>query len=199
MISYIEGRLVQKNPTHLVVDVGGVGYSINIPLSSYGYIGELGSPIKVLIYFHVREDDHQLYGFMTEEERELFKLLISVSGMGPKLAQSILSGVSVEEFKDAIARNDLSVLTSISGIGKKTAQRLIFELREKLRAIKVEEEKAPVPTISYESGVVKEAVLAMVSLGFKQDMARRVVGKVVEQSEGEPSVEDLIKRALRHA
>lgn len=196
MISYIEGKLVEKSPIHLVVDVGGVGYSINIPLSSYKRIGEVGSSIKVLTYFHVREDDHQLYGFMTEEERELFKVLISVSGVGPRLARSVLSGVSVEEFREAIARNDWTALTSVSGIGRKLAQRLVVELREKLGM--VETERGAVPLTDYKLDTVKEAILAMVSLGFKPEIARKAVQKVLKEAEEELSLEDLIKRALRH-
>ncbi|MFQ6093465.1 MAG: Holliday junction branch migration protein RuvA, partial [bacterium] len=113
------------------MDVNGIGYGINIPLSSYQQVGSLGSEVHLLTHLHVREDILQLYGFTTEEERELFQMLVAISGIGPKMALSILSGISVEDFQRAIVSNNVDVLVSISGIGRKTAQRLIVELKEK--------------------------------------------------------------------
>lgn len=128
MIAYLSGKLAQKGPTHLVVDVGGVGYFVHIPLSSYDRVGEVGEQVHILTYLHVKEDGMELFGFATEEERELFRTLVSVSGVGPKLAQAVLSAMSPEEFRRAVAKNDLGRLTSVPGIGRKTAQRLTFFL-----------------------------------------------------------------------
>ena len=124
MIAHIRGLLTDKNPTHIVVDAGGVGFSIRIPLSSYRAFGDVGEEINVLCYLHAREDSLQLFGFATEQERELFQLLISVSGIGPRLAQGILSGMSVEDFKHALVNKDLIALTSAPGVGKKTFRQL---------------------------------------------------------------------------
>ena len=131
MIAYLSGKLAQKAPTHLVVDVGGVGYFVHIPLSSYDRVGDVGGTVHILTYLHLREDGAELFGFATEEERELFVTLISVSGVGPRLAQAVLSSMSPDEFRRAVTRNDLRRLTAVPGIGRKTAQRLVLELREK--------------------------------------------------------------------
>ena len=145
MISYLRGNIVRKSPAELVIDVNGVGYSVTIPLSTFETLGETNGPTTILTYMHVREDIMQLYGFATEGERELFKMLISVSGIGPKMAQGILSGLSAPELREAIIRGNLAALTAISGVGKKTAERIIIELRDKLT--KVEPfDSAVVPT-----------------------------------------------------
>jgi Holliday junction DNA helicase RuvA len=174
-----------------------VGYAVNIPLSSFQRIGSLGSEVHLLTYLHVREDILQLYGFTTEEERELFQMLISISGIGPKVAQSILSGISVEDFKNAIASNSVDVLIAISGIGRKTAQRLIVELKEKIGDT-VEDISAVVPTKKADAALVEEAVLALVSLGYKRVKAKAAVEKVLEDESGPLPVEEVIKLALRH-
>ena len=132
MIAYLQGTIVQKNPTDLVIDVNGVGYAVNIPLSTFEKLEHSTGTVKIFTYLHVREDIMQLYGFATEAEREIFRLLISVSGIGPKMAQGILSGLSINEFKQAILDGNIPALTSISGVGKKTAERLVIELRDKL-------------------------------------------------------------------
>jgi Holliday junction DNA helicase RuvA len=123
MIAYLQGRLVQKTPTHLILDVNGVGYLVHIPLSSYDKAGSPGDVVRVLTYLHVREECMELFGFMTEEERELFKSLIVVSGVGPRLARSILSGLNVADFQRAVSREDVRLLTSIPGVGKSTSKR----------------------------------------------------------------------------
>jgi Holliday junction DNA helicase RuvA len=132
LIAYLEGKLVEKNPTLLVLEVNGVGYSVNIPVSTYSNLGEVGQTVKVLTFQQVREDELKLFGFSTRPEKELFGLLISVNGVGPKVALSILSCIPVGEFQRSVLQEDLDALTSISGVGKKTAQRLIVELKEKL-------------------------------------------------------------------
>lgn len=198
MISSLRGRLIQKNPTRLVVDVNGIGYGINIPLSSYQQVGSLGSEVHLLTHLHVREDILQLYGFTTEEERELFQMLVAISGIGPKMALSILSGISVEDFQRAIVSNNVDVLVSISGIGRKTAQRLIVELKEKFGDVG-EDLSAVTPTQQAEATLVEEAVLALVSLGYKRVKAKAAVQKVLGTGSEPLAVEEVIKRALRHA
>ena len=132
MISYIKGTLVEKAPARIVVDNSGLGYEILLPLSSYDMIGDIGSEVLVYTHFHVREDSQTLFGFATTKERKLFQMLISVSGIGPRSALTILSGVSVDDFCDAVAREEEAFLTAISGIGRKTAQRLIVELKGRI-------------------------------------------------------------------
>jgi Holliday junction DNA helicase RuvA len=202
MISYIEGRLAEKNPTNIILDVGGVGYGINISLTSFQKIGDIGSVVKLLTYLHVREDILQLYGFVSKEEKELFMLLISISGIGPKLAQGILSGMSPNELRQAILKSDLEALTSIPGVGKKTAQRLFVELGEKLGRLEKSEDKLILEDFASlnasQIGIVEESILALVSLGYKRSMASEAVKKVIKESSEELTLENLIKRALRH-
>ena len=206
MIAYLEGKLIEKNPTHLILEVNGVGYSVNIPVSSYADIGEIGQTVKVLTYQYVREDELKLYGFSSRQEKDLFELLISVNGVGPRLALGILSSISVGDFQRSILREDMDVLIHISGVGKKTAQRLIVELKEKLGKVDLGVEKG----IEVEERIdvpVDEAVLALVSLGYNKLDARKAVQLVMSEanlkvnSETEESlpVEELIKRALKYA
>jgi Holliday junction DNA helicase RuvA len=197
MISYLFGKLVHKTPTELVIDVNGVGYQVNIPLSTFEQLENADGEIKILTYLHVREDLMQLYGFATEAERELFRLLISVSGVGPKMAQGILSGLSTPELRQAILDGNLAALTSISGVGRKTAERLVIELRDKLAKTDVAE-SVPIPS-SKQLKVRAEAVVALMSLGHSRQSAEKALLAVMkETTEKELSVEELIKRALRH-
>ncbi|HIE03884.1 MAG TPA: Holliday junction branch migration protein RuvA [Candidatus Latescibacteria bacterium] len=189
MIAYLSGKLAQKGPTHLVVDVGGVGYFVHIPLSSYDRVGEVGEQVQILTYLHVKEDGMELFGFATEEERELFRTLMSVSGVGPKLAQAVLSAMSPEEFRRAVVRNDLGRLTSVPGIGRKTAQRLVLELREKFG-----EEVQVAPEVK---GASDEAFLALLSLGMRDSEARMALAKARGRLGKEASIEELIREALK--
>lgn len=194
MISYLSGTLAEKSPTHLVVDVGGVGFSVQVPLSTYERAGQVGQPIKLLTYLNVREDALQLFGFLTEGERDLFALLISVNGVGPQVAQKILSGVTVNDFKRFVAAGDGRRLTTIPGIGKKTAERLVMELRDRIGEVQgVEEER---PGGRRPAGRTQEAVLALVALGATQASAEKAVAAVVDE-DGDLPVEQVIKRALR--
>ena len=199
MIAYLEGKLIEKNPTHLILEVNGVGYSVNIPISSYTKIGEVGQSVKVLTHQYVREDELRLYGFASRQEKGLFELLISVNGVGPRVALGILSSIPVGDFQRSVLGEDLDVLTHISGVGKKTAQRLIVELKEKLGKVDLGmdreagvEERIGVP-------VDEEAVLALISLGYNKLDARKAVQKVHSESEESLPVEELIKRALKYA
>lgn len=196
MISFLRGTLVEKNPTVLVLDVGGVGYAVHIPLSSYQRIGPVDSEITLLTYLHVREDILQLYGFASDEERRLFQMLIAISGIGPRMAQTILSGIPVADFRQAVKADDVDLLVTVPGIGRKTALRLIVELKGKFSDA---DEEAVTPVISGKADrtLVEEAVLALVSLGYKRAQARETVQKILESGQGPLPIEELIKTALR--
>ena len=197
MIAYLEGKLVEKNPTHLILEVNGVGYSINIPVSTYSSLGEAGQTVKVLTCQQVREDELRLYGFSTKPEKELFELLINVNGVGSKMALSILSCVPVEEFQRSVLQEDLDVLTAISGVGKKTAQRLIVELKEKLSKVDLGERKELKEKETVFVPALDEAIMALVSLGYTKPDAKKALERVVKDTKESLPVEELIKRALK--
>jgi len=194
MIAKISGRLLEKSPTRILVEVGGIGYEIHIPLSTFDKMGAVGENIGVLTYLHVREDVLQLFGFATAGEKQLFQHLLSVSGIGPKLAQSILSSSPVEMFCRHITKNDIAALTEISGIGKKTAERLVLELRDRLARWMPETAASATPT---PSAIEEETIAALVSLGYTRSSAQKAVEQVKKEA-GELPVEELIKRALRY-
>ena len=193
MIASITGKMTHKSPTWIVVESGGIGFHISIPVSSYDAFGETGRDVRVLTHLHVREDALQLFGFATGAERRLFLLLISVSGVGPRLAQGILSGIAVEDFEKAVRGNDLAALTKVPGIGKKTAERLVLELKEKIGEFKFSgEQGAP----SEKTPMEEEAVLALVSLGYRRAQAQEAVQKIMKQDRS-LSLEETLRRALR--
>ncbi|MGB7062876.1 MAG: Holliday junction branch migration protein RuvA [Candidatus Zixiibacteriota bacterium] len=198
MIAYLEGKLVEKNPTLLILEVNGVGYAVNIPVSTYGSLVETGQMVKILTYQHVREDELKLYGFSTKPEKELFELLIAVNGVGPRMALSILSCISVQEFQRSVLQEDLDVLTAISGVGKKKAQRLIVELKEKLGKVDLGERKDLREEEAILTPAVDEAALALISLGYTKVDARRALDKVTEETKEALPVEELIKRVLKY-
>lgn len=191
MITYLQGALVEKNPAYAVIDIAGVGYHVWIPLSSYQALGETGSDIRLFTHLVVREDDLQIYGFATRRERSLFQLLIGISGVGPKLAQTILSGLAADQLERAVVAQDPETLTAIPGVGRKTAQRLILELKDKIALTEAVEGKS----MTF-SGPEEEAVLALVSLGYSRARARKVVSEVMRQDAAD-SVESIIRQALR--
>jgi len=193
MIASISGKLIRKNPTWIVVESGGIGFHISIPLSSYDAFGETGRDIRVLTHLHVREDALQLFGFSSEAERKLFLLLISVSGIGPRLAQGILSGIAVGDFEQAVRGNDLDSLMKVPGIGKKTAERLVLELKEKIGEAGSTAEPSAAPD---RSPLEEEAVLALVSLGYKRAQAQEAVRKTLKQDRS-MTLEETLRRALR--
>jgi len=198
LIAYLEGKLVEKNPTLLILEVNGVGYAVNIPVSTYGSLVETGQMVKILTYQHVREDELKLYGFSTKPEKELFELLIAVNGVGPRMALSILSCISVQEFQRSVLQEDLDVLTAISGVGKKKAQRLIVELKEKLSKVDLGERKDLREEEAILTPAVDEAALALISLGYTKVDARRALDKVTEETKEALPVEELIKRVLKY-
>lgn len=197
MISFLHGTLEEKQPTHAILNVGGVGYEVIIPLSSYDRLPKAGELCRILVYDHVREDSHQLFGFMTEAERKLFVMLMTVTGIGPKIALSALSGMSVRELKAAIAQRDAKRLSSISGVGKKTAERMIVDLRDKLEPAEALEAVSGTGAPVESDVKLRDAVLALISLGYKraeaQDMASRVMARA---DSGDLSVEAIVRHAL---
>ena len=192
MIHSICGRLVQKTPTTVVLETGGIGYEIHIPVSSFDVLCPEGQEQKLLTHLHVREDAMQLYGFSSEGERKLFLNLISISGIGPKLAIGVLSGASPDEFKAAVHREDVAALSRIPGVGKKTAQRMIVELKEKIGPPEREGGSSAVS----ESSAGHEALLALVSLGYKELQAEKVIRRMLNEDANLP-IEEIVRRALR--
>jgi len=174
MIAHLSGTLLSKQATSVILDVAGVGYEVTIPLSTFYDLEDLGSPVQLRIYTHVREDALQLFGFKTARERELFMRLISVSGIGPKLGITLLSGMSADEMIASIRTNNLARLTLIPGVGRKTAERPVVELREKVAALsspELEEElgaKAEVRTVPTEDSVRADALSALLNLGYQR-------------------------------
>lgn len=195
MVSYLEGRLAAKSPTHLIVDVGGVGLYVHIPLSSYDGAQEVGKTVRVLTHLHVREDAMALYGFMTQAERDLFEMLISVAGIGPPLGQKILSGVSVADFQRLVFAEDIKGLTRIKGIGQRLAQRLVLELKDRVGTLAPEGLEE---TVSEEAlDQLEEATRALIGLGTNPLQARRVVALVIKEGGDEVAVEEVIRLALK--
>lgn len=199
MITSLRGTLTRKSPTEIVVDVQGVGYGISIPLSTYEALGDVNAPVFLFTYLHVREDALQLFGFASEEERNLFRVLISVTGIGPKMAQSILSGISGAELRIAILQGNFAMLTAIPGVGRKLAERLVVELRDKIGKVSAGSSILSAPTDA-KIQVRTEALLALTSLGYNRTSAERAIKTAIkDNADVEASVETLIKAALRHA
>jgi holliday junction DNA helicase RuvA len=198
MIGYLNGKLIEAVPTQVSVEVHGVGYDVLIPLSSYNKLPSPGQEIKLLTHLVVREDAHVLYGFISHPERELFRLLIgTVSGIGPKIALNILSGISVTAFRGAVANGDVKALSQISGVGKKTAERMVVELRDKVGAAGAWEASSAQRGLSVEDQKVNDAVLALMALDFKQIEAHEAVRKAQAVLGLQATVEDLVRACLR--
>src|ERR1700680_3705025 len=195
MITFLDGRLTSALPTQAIVDVGGVGYEVFIPLSSYDKLPAVGQPIHILTHLAVREDAHLLYGFMSAAERDLFRLLLNnVSGIGPKIALAVLSGMSVANFKAAVVNSDVVSLAKISGLGKKTAERIVLELKDKLGVAAAWEAATAAHAPTREEEQANEAVLALIALGYKQVDAHKAVRDVQGHAK---SAEELVKLALK--
>ncbi len=194
MIDYVTGKIEQKNPTTIVVDVNGIGYHISTSVQTYEKIPGVGEQVKIKTYLHVREDILQIYGFADEKERSVFLGLISISGVGPKQAQSILSGIPIIELVQAISEADVNRLTTISGVGNKTAQRLIIELKEKFKSLGLIDESSEM-TVQL-SSLEHEAIMALVSLGYRKQTAEKALIKI-RGKEKVLSVEEMIKKVLQ--
>jgi Holliday junction DNA helicase RuvA len=197
MITFLRGHLAESFPNRAVVDVGGVGYGVHIPISTYDALPGVGQPVRLLTHLQVREDAHDLYGFASEEERDLFRLLINqVSGIGPKLALAVLSGMPVATFKACVARNDLAALSRIKGVGKKTAERIVVELRDKVGVAAAWEAATAGQTPPLQSHA-NDAVVALVSLGYRQPDAHKAVEQFLKDTSGEPGTDVILRGALR--
>jgi len=199
MIARLSGTLAAKAPTEILIDVHGVGYSVSVSLATFEVLGDVDAPVTLFTFLHVREDAQQLFGFASEAERNLFRMLISVNGIGPKIAQGILSGIQVDALKNYIAVGDLRALTAIPGIGRKIAERLLVELRDKIGKL---EPSSPllVNATGEQSRVRSEALLALTSLGYSRASAEKAIRAALGAStEAETTVESLIKASLRHA
>lgn len=198
MITFLRGQLVEALPTQAVVEVQGVGYNVLIPLSSFSKLPAPGHEVKLLTELVIREDAHTLYGFMSEGERDLFRLLMNtVSGIGPKLALNILSGMNPVTFRGAVANGDVKALSSISGVGKKTAERIVVELRDKVGAAGSWEASSAKHGLSEADQKLNDAVLALMALGTKQPDAHEAVKAAVAMLGGEATVEQLVRASLK--
>ena len=198
MITFLRGTLQEVLPTQVTVDVGGVGYELLIPLSSFNKLPQPGHDLHILTHLAIREDAHVLYGFMTVQERELFRLLINtVSGIGPKIALNILSGMNVTAFRGAVANGDVKALSQISGVGKKTAERIVVELRDKVGAAGAWEASSAQRALSPADQKMNDAILALIALGFKQTDAHDAVRAAVEKLGPEAGPDDLVRASLR--
>ncbi len=197
MITFLHGKIVEKKPTRIVLDVGGIGYEVHIPLSSYDCMPPVEGMCHILTYDCVREDSHQLFGFMTDAERQMFVMLMSVSGIGPRLAMSVLSGITVKEIKMAVVGGDVKRLSSVSGIGKKTAERMVVELKHKIGEADALEAVAGVEDMSPSDLKTRDVILALIALGYKQiDAKKMVVDSLRGNDASDMTVEELVKKAL---
>ena len=203
MIAHLSGTLLSKQATSVILDVGGVGYEVTIPVSTFYDLEDPGSRVQLRIYTHVKEDALQLYGFKTARERELFMRLISVSGIGPKLGITLLSGMSADEMIASIRTNNLARLTLIPGVGRKTAERLVMELRDKVASLssaELEEELgaktatgAPLPT---QDSLRSDVLSALLNLGYQRSSAEKAVSAGLDEG-GDISMELILRRSLR--
>jgi Holliday junction DNA helicase RuvA len=192
VIAQLRGRLVRKDPQEAVVDVAGVGYRVTIPLSTFYRLAEIGGEVSLLTHTHVREDTLALFGFLTAAEQALFERLIAVSGVGPKLAISILSGIEAPDLVAALKASDVARLTRIPGVGKKTAERLVLELKDKVQGLEAAAQEAPAEP---RSSAQDDLVSALVHLGYSRPEAERGVERALKDGDGR--FEDLLRRSLR--
>jgi Holliday junction DNA helicase RuvA len=196
MIAHINGQLIEKTPTYVVIDCGGVGYQLHISLNTFARLPETGT-VKLLSHLSIKEDAHVLFGFWDEQERGLFRLLISVNGVGPGTARMILSSLTPGELQTAILSGQVAVLKGVKGIGEKTAQRILIDLKDKVG--KSDQAPTAFSTLLSHNKVKEEALSALVMLGFARNLAEKAVEKVLKAAGGEePQVEQLIKQALKN-
>jgi holliday junction DNA helicase RuvA len=198
MITFLHGTLVEALPTQVTIDVHGVGYQMLIPLSSYDRLPKPGEELTILTHLAIREDAHVLYGFMTPAERLLFRMLIdTVSGIGPKIALNILSGMNPVAFRGAVANGDVKALSQISGVGRKTAERIVVELKDKIGAAGAWEASSAQRALPAEEQKLSDAVLALIALGFKQPEAHDAVRGAAALLGPPATVEDLVRACLK--
>ncbi|MDO4781707.1 MAG: Holliday junction branch migration protein RuvA [Capnocytophaga felis] len=193
MITQLQGKLIEKNPTYVVIDCGGVGYFVNITLHTFSSLLE-NENIKLYTYLQIKEDAHTLYGFLTKAEREVFVLLLSVSGVGASTARTMLSSLTATHVRSAIINGDVSTIQSVKGIGTKTAQRVILDLKDKMMKLQ-DFDDVPYNEVNTNK---EEALAALEVLGFARKQAEKVVDKIVKSASEEISVEEIIKQALKN-
>ncbi len=197
MIVFLEGIVELKQPAKIVLNVSGVGYEVFIPLSSYDRLPLIGESCRIIIHEHIKEDSHTLYGFMSEAERAMFEALISISGIGPKLGLSALSGLSVRELKLAVIECDIKRLSSISGVGKRMAERMAVEMKSKVSIAESLEAIAGENEDSLQMQKTKDALMALIALGFKEEKARNAIINISDKEDiSKIPVEEIIKRVL---
>lgn len=194
MIGHLRGRLVRKAPPALIVDVGGVGYELEAPMSTFYRLPEVGSEVELHTHLLIRDDAHLLYGFSTEDERRLFRDLLRVTGIGPKIGLALLSGMDVDTFLLCVEVQDVDALTRVPGIGRKTAERLLIEMRDRIRALG--ELSSATPRLNQPAGAQAEAFAALVALGYRPAEVTRLLRSVDNEGAG---TEELIRRALQAA
>lgn len=199
MIAFIRGKLVEAYPHQAIVDVNGVGYAANIPLTTFDRLPQQGAEVRLLTHYHITERDHTLFGFFTEDERDLFRLLIDrVSGIGPKMALSVLSGLPVPAFKDAVIRNDTAALAKIKGVGKKTAERIVLELKDKVGVVSAwQASQVAKGAHDPRQEAITDAVLGLIALGYKQTEAQKTVQDLAKVAKDPVRADLLIRDALR--
>ena len=193
MIAHIQGKLIEKSPTEVVIDCGGVGYHVNISLHTYSLLPQ-SENIKLFTYLQIKEDAHTLFGFVEKSEREIFKMLLSVSGIGASIARTMLSSLEPRQIIQALAVGDIGTIQSIKGIGNKTAQRAILDLKDKVVKLYDLDEVS----IHQNNTNKDEALSALVNLGFSKNVTEKALDKVINSSSSELNVEDLIKAALKN-
>lgn len=199
MIAHLKGSILLKQPNLIVIDVNGVGYEVTIPVSTFYDLGEVGEPVSLRVHTHVREDAIQLFGFRTGREKDLFLRLTTVSGIGPKLAVTILSGMSPDDLIPAILANDVVRLTAIPGIGKKTAERLVIELRDRINTLLGPDAETPLAATTAAAGagsVRDDTVEALLSLGYQRNQADKAVAQAMRQ-ETDHSIEHILRQSLK--
>jgi Holliday junction DNA helicase RuvA len=197
MIAHIQGFLHFKSPEYLVIDVDGIGYQVHVPLSTFYDLPQLGSTVSLHIHTHVREDALQLYGFQSPEEKALFVRLISISGIGPRLAVNILSGISPAELVESLIQNNLARLISIPGVGRKTAERIMVELKDKVSSLAPGHDVTLAVKAAPNEAMIEDALSALLNLGYKKGVAQRAIENARNRLEGEITIESLLKEALR--
>ena len=197
MIGLLRGQLVKRDPAHVIVEVNGVGYRVFVPLSTYYRLPDEGTEVLLHTVTYLREDALHLYGFITERERALFDLLRGVTGIGPRLAINILSGITAEELAAAIGRADLVRLSAIPGVGRKTSERMILELKEKVQSLIEPAEATAAPRRDPSEEVLQDVISALLNLGYSRPVASNAAAKALRTVDGDQDFETVIKRALR--
>jgi len=196
MIAYLNGRLVIKDPTYVIIDVGGIGYHVKISLQTYSKIKD-EEQIRLLTYLQVKEDAHTLYGFKEESEKRLFLLLLSINGVGANTGLMILSSLTTEEVEHAILSGDVGTIQAVKGIGAKTAQRIILELKDKIIKSNSSETGTNLGFLKQNNKIQEEALQALITLGFPKAVAEKNIAQVMKKTTGEISLENLIKASLK--